>query len=58
MSNNKINVGCGGVIAIFIGVMGVIAALVYASNYMDTATNFIIGTIIFVLVLIIMIKST
>jgi hypothetical protein len=58
MSNNKLNIGCGGAIAIFIGLMGVIAALVYASNHMDTATNFIVGTIIFVLIVIIMVKST
>ena len=57
MANKNFNIGCGGAIAIFIGLMGVVAALVYASNHMDTATNFIIGTIITVLVLIIMVKS-
>ena len=57
MANNNFNIGCGGAIAIFIGLMGVIAALVYASNHMDMATNFIVGTIITVLVLVIMVKS-
>jgi hypothetical protein len=58
MANNNFNIGCGGAIAIFIGLMGVIGALVYASNHMDTASNFIIGTIIVVLIIIIMVKST
>jgi len=57
MSNNKINIGCGGAVAIFIGLMVVIAALVYASSHMDTATNFIVGTIITVLLIIIMVRS-
>jgi hypothetical protein len=58
MANNKLNIGCGGAIAILIALMGVIAALVYASNHMDTITNFIVGTIILVLILIIWVKST
>lgn len=57
MANRNFNIGCGGAIAIFIGLMGVIAALVYASNHMDTATNFIVGTFITVLIVIIMVKS-
>lgn len=58
MANNKINVGCGGTIAIFITLMLIIGALVYASNHMDTASNFIIGTVIVVLIVVIMVKST
>ena len=58
MANNNFNIGCGGAIAIFIGLMGVIAALVYASNHMDTATNFIVGTLITILLIIIWVKST
>ena len=57
MANKNFNIGCGGAIAIFIGVMGAIAALVFASEHMDTATNFIMGTIITVLIVIIMVKS-
>ena len=58
MANRNVNIGCGGAILIFIGLMLVISALVYASNHMDTPTNFIVGTIIVILIVIIWVKST